>query len=65
VRRNRLRRRLRAILREVEPTMPGGLLMIGATPAAIELTFGELRRQLEQLLSKAFATVPAEAGSRG
>jgi len=54
---------LRAILREVEPTMPGGLLMIGATPAAIELTFGELRRQLEQLLSKAFATIPAEAGS--
>jgi len=64
VRRNRLRRRLRAILRELEPTMPGGLLMIGASQAALELTFDQLRGQLEQLLSKAFAAVPAEAGSR-
>jgi len=57
VTRNRLRRRLRAILREEQATMPGGLLLIGANPRAVELTFDQLRRELQQLLAKTF-TVP-------
>jgi ribonuclease P protein component len=58
VTRNRLRRRLRAILRESEPTLLGGQLMIGANPAAIELTFDELRAETQQLLARAMASTP-------
>jgi ribonuclease P protein component len=57
VTRNRLRRRLRAILREEQARMPGGLLLIGANSRAVELTFDQLRRELQQLLAKTF-TVP-------
>jgi len=56
VTRNRLRRRLRAILREMAPTLPGGLLMIGANQRAIELTFDRLRMELQQLLSTAISS---------
>jgi ribonuclease P protein component len=61
--RNRLRRRLRAILREQQPTLPGGALLIGATPRAVELTFDQLRRELQQLLDKALTAVPADRAS--
>jgi ribonuclease P protein component len=50
VTRNRLRRRLRALLDELEPSLPGGLLLIGAKQPATELTFAELRVELTQLL---------------
>ena len=53
VTRNRLRRRLRSILREMDAPTPGGMLMIGAYPRAIELTFEQLRTELHQLLTKA------------
>ena len=62
VTRNRLRRRLRALLREMSSSLPGGLLLIGATPRAVELTFDQLRTELQQLLEK--ATVPIAAASR-
>ena len=56
VTRNRLRRRLRAILRELEPSLPGGQLVIGANPQAVELTFDDLRSELRELLAPAMAT---------
>lgn len=58
VERNRLRRRLRAVLHDQDRAnpLPPGLLLIGARPAAIELTFDQLREQLHQLLSVIRAT---------
>jgi ribonuclease P protein component len=58
VTRNRLRRRLRSILRERDAPTPGGMLMIGAYPRAIELTFDQLRTELHQLLTKATTATP-------
>lgn len=60
--RNRLRRRLRAIVRELDRTdpLPPGLLLIGATPSATELTFGQLTVELTELV----ATVRSRSGSR-
>lgn len=49
VTRNRLRRRLRSVLSSV--TLPAGLLLIGARPGAGELTFGEVRDTLVQLVA--------------
>lgn len=51
VTRNRLRRRLRAILRELDRSdpLPPGLLLIGPRPPAIELTFDQLRHELTAL----------------
>jgi len=52
VTRNRLRRRLRAILREldhVEP-LPPCLLLIGATPRTLELTFDQMRAELTSMI---------------
>jgi ribonuclease P protein component len=60
VTRNRLRRRLRAILLESQTTLPGGLLLIGAYPPAVELTFDQLRSTLDHLLAKAFAVVAVD-----
>ena len=45
--RNRLRRRLRAVLTELN--LPGGLYLIGCTPTASELTFDQMRVLLEEL----------------
>jgi len=52
VRRNRLRRRIREIVQRIdhEQPLPTGMLMIGARPAATELTFDTLRLELEALL---------------
>ena len=61
VTRNRLRRRLRAILRDIQATLPGGALLIGATPRATELTFDQLRLELERLLAKAMSTSMTKA----
>jgi ribonuclease P protein component len=41
--RNRLRRRLRAIVAELGPALPRGAYLVGATAEAAGLTFGELR----------------------
>ena len=43
VERNRLRRRLRAILNELAPQLRPGAYLIGAAPEAAQLRFGELR----------------------
>ncbi len=57
VTRNRLRRRLRAILDELAPSLPGGTMLVGAYPAATELTFDALRSEVIQLLRT--VSVPA------
>lgn len=46
--RNRLRRRLRALMTELDDShrLATGLYLVGATPAAAPLGFGELRRHL-------------------
>ena len=51
VQRNQLRRRLRSLLRELDSAdpMPPGLLLIGARPNAVELTFDQLRAELTEL----------------
>lgn len=58
VQRNRLRRRLRAILAELDraQAVPPVIMLLGATPAASKLTFVQLRQELEQLLAK----IPAQ-----
>lgn len=48
VRRNRVRRRMRAILSDSE--VPPGLLLIGASPPVGELTYDELRKKVHQLV---------------
>jgi ribonuclease P protein component len=47
VERNRLRRRLRAVLRTCD--VPPGLVLIGAQPHACERTFEELEASVRQL----------------
>jgi ribonuclease P protein component len=48
VTRNRLRRRLRAILADSD--VPPGLLLIAASPDAVELSFDRLRSTTEKML---------------
>jgi ribonuclease P protein component len=50
VTRNRLRRRLRAILAGSD--VPPGLLMVGATPAIVELTFDQLTAHVGALVRR-------------
>ena len=54
VTRNRLRRRLRAVLTAHQRTSPAlpGYLLIGARPGSSELTFAELRQELLTLLDR-------------
>lgn len=54
VARNRIRRRLRAILRELDRStpLPPGLMLIGGKPSAIELTFDELRSETDAMISE-------------
>ena len=59
VRRNRLRRRVRAVLRELSLTP--GLYLIGAVPTAAELSPEELRATIEELLRRAMRTAPPPA----
>jgi ribonuclease P protein component len=47
VARNRLRRRLRAVLRTCD--VPPGLVLIGAQPHACEQTFADLEASVRQL----------------
>jgi ribonuclease P protein component len=60
VQRNRLRRRLRAILRDSD--VPAGLLLIGASTRVNEHTFAELEQCVRSLIAKMVArstTTPA------
>jgi ribonuclease P protein component len=56
VTRNRLRRRLRALLHEQYPHLPAGLYLIGATPAAAARSFPELEVDLHRLMSRVIGT---------
>lgn len=51
VTRNRLRRRLRAILAQLD--VPSGLFLIGGSPRAGELTFAQLHRRMTALIESA------------
>ncbi len=48
--RNRIRRRLRAIVREVHGEMAPGAYLIGAGPEAARLPYGELRATMTEAL---------------
>jgi ribonuclease P protein component len=52
VARNRLRRRLRAICRQLTASgdLPPGMLLIGASSAAVELTYAQLESELGSML---------------
>jgi ribonuclease P protein component len=52
--RNRLRRRLRAIVQQAaaEQGIVSGFLLLGAKPHARELTFEQLRQQVRELLRR-------------
>ena len=56
VRRNLVRRRIRAILGESE--VPPGVLLIGASPRVGELTYDELRKKVHQLVSRLATEAP-------
>jgi ribonuclease P protein component len=57
--RNRLRRQLRAIVAEVRPRLASGAWLIGAGPAAITMSFGELRTTVFDLVGQAPGLRPA------
>jgi ribonuclease P protein component len=50
VQRNRLRRRLRAIMSELGAELAGGAYLVGAAPGAAALSFGELKAIVSQAL---------------
>ena len=54
VHRNRLRRRLRAILRDLDRTdeLPPVMLLIGPRPRSIELTFDQIQQDLTSLVQE-------------
>jgi ribonuclease P protein component len=54
--RNRIRRRLRAILRELGPELPSGCYLIGAGPEAATLPYGELRTTVSEAVRAATAS---------
>jgi ribonuclease P protein component len=51
--RNRLRRRLRALMRELtrDEALPSGRYLVSVDPAALELTFDQLRHHLRAALA--------------
>jgi ribonuclease P protein component len=51
VTRNRLRRRLRALL-ATRAALPAGLYLVGATPAAAGRSFAELGVDLDRLITR-------------
>lgn len=57
--RNRLRRRLRALLGEMASAdrLAPGWLLIGAQPSVVELTYDQLRAELRTLTSTLAAPV--------
>jgi ribonuclease P protein component len=64
--RNRLRRRIRAVLATVVPPLPVGDYLIGATPAAVELTTADLRVHLAAAIGQlvpSWPTAPVEVSA--
>ncbi|MGI8752210.1 MAG: ribonuclease P protein component [Acidimicrobiales bacterium] len=57
--RNRLRRRLRMIVREVAPTLPPGAFLIGAGPPAALSPYDELRTMVSQAIASSTRVRPA------
>lgn len=57
--RNRLRRRLRAILTELDRAgeLPPGVYLVGATPGAEQATFDELSEQMMRAIRRVTAEV--------
>ena len=51
VTRNRVRRRLRALVQIKFTALPAGLYLVGATPAAAQRSFDELSFDLDRLVS--------------
>lgn len=49
--RNRLRRRLRAVISDVRPQLAAGAYLVGAGPEAAGLTFAELRSHVSDALA--------------
>jgi len=67
--RNRLRRQLRTLLREVVPVLQPGAWLVGATAGAPALTYGDLGGALTDAVNQAQALPrrserPTPAGSR-
>ncbi len=63
--RNRLRRRLRMIIREVAATLPPGAYLIGAGPPAALSPYDELRTMVSQAIASSTRARPAaRPGSR-
>lgn len=48
--RNRLRRRLRMLMREASPRLRPGCYLVGVAPAAAALTFDQLEANLSEVL---------------
>ena len=57
--RNRVRRRLRAAVYELAPSLAPGVYLIGAAPEAASLSFGELRSRLSEALEAVTGRGPA------
>ena len=53
VARNRLRRRLRAIVASADDVLTSGTLLIGARPSSPELTYDRLQTEVRTLLERA------------
>lgn len=51
--RNRLRRRLRAVVFELRPQLRTGAYLVGAAPEAVSLPFGELKEMVSGALEEA------------
>ena len=61
VRRNRLRRRLRAIVAERAPDLPVGAYVVRSTDAGPTLEFDELKVAMSRALEKATSRAPGMA----
>jgi len=58
--RNRVKRRLRALMADVLPTLPAGsAVVVRALPPAAEASFGELRADLNSAVGHALTKVSA------
>ncbi len=62
--RNRLRRRLRAIVAELAPSLPPGAYLVSTGPAATGLRFDELRKAMGRALESATGQPLVAAGAR-
>src|SRR5262249_1253416 len=62
--RNRVRRRVRAAIRDVRAALPPGSYLVGAGGGAATLPYGELRRTVSEALRAATSSGRA-AGARG